>query len=212
MTRTAPARPELGTFTRLANAEPDFRFSPPDGVRPTSVWHVAQPGSKICVWIIDKVGAVGAVDVGVVGLLLPHAPAAIASRSGPRVRANDVAVIRLFTRCLRFVCVSTRHPCVHPLSLGLRGRCRKGAVENQRKKGAGVVRTLTCRVKTTDSRKSSPTGPREKKTPRFKSAGVLKLRRCTVEGRFEPAIKRFQQAETVAPRCSPWHRSGQRDS
>jgi hypothetical protein len=59
------------------------------------VWHVAHVVSKICAWIIDKVGAGGALVVGVVGLL-PHAPEAIASRSAPKVRPDRV-VMRFFT-------------------------------------------------------------------------------------------------------------------
>ncbi|OLC73973.1 MAG: hypothetical protein AUH72_22420 [Acidobacteria bacterium 13_1_40CM_4_65_8] len=72
-------------------------------MRPTSVWHVPQLESKICVWIIDKVGAAGA--LGVVGLLLPHAPEAMASRSALRVRPDRVAVIGFFTSSSDLLCV-----------------------------------------------------------------------------------------------------------
>jgi hypothetical protein len=70
------------------------------------VWHVAQPGSKICVWIIDKVGAVLAGD-GAVGLL-EHAPAAIETNSAPRAKPGRLAVIRFFMSVLPFIRVSIR--------------------------------------------------------------------------------------------------------
>jgi hypothetical protein len=80
----------------LENAEPLFKFRPLDGVRPTSVWQLAQPGSKICDWIWVNVGAV-LVGVAAVGLLLPHAAAVKPANTALNIKPILTVLLDIFT-------------------------------------------------------------------------------------------------------------------
>src|SRR5262245_19751721 len=99
MTRMAPGFPVLAALTSAAYAAPDLRFRPPDGVRPSSVWHDVHAGVRICAWIcVEKLGPADGVGAGAAGLLEPllHAAATMPAEATNTPAAT--LTVRLLTR------------------------------------------------------------------------------------------------------------------
>src|SRR5262249_2993906 len=73
MTRMAPGFPVLATLTSAEYAAPDLRFRPPDGVRPSSVWHDVHAGVRLGGGLGGaREAPVAGGGAGDAGLLEPH--------------------------------------------------------------------------------------------------------------------------------------------